>query len=287
MGPWHHEIQESGGTQGHPGSDDVIDAWQLRWFDQFLRDEDTGALEQEASAYLLGGGRWAEGGWPRAGGGQRFYLRGGGDANPRLSDGALAPEEPGAEPPDVFVYDPLSPVASAGGTSCCIPGLVPMGPAPQCDVEIRRDVLVYTSEPLPRPLLLLGDVHAVLWAVSSAEDTDFTVKLCHVDAAGRSVNLAQGIRRARYREGFGEPLPLVPGEAHRFEIELGPVAAELDAGHRIRVQVSSSDFPLWDRNLNRFEELAELGPADARTATQLVLHDADHPSHVVLPVVES
>jgi uncharacterized protein len=288
MGPWHHEMQASGSELGHAAdTDGVIDTWQLRWFDQFLRDEDTGVLDEpEAHVYLLGGGRWHAGSWPAQDAReQRLFLRSGGSANSRLGDGRLSPDAPGAEPPDVFVYDPLSPVPSAGGTSCCVPSLVPMGPSPQCAVELLRDVLVYTSEPLDRDLTLIGEVTATLYVTTSAEDTDFTVKLCDVAPDGRSVNLVQGILRGRYRDGFEAPKPLEPFAVHELRIELGPLAAVLAAGHRIRVQVSSSDFPLWDRNLNVYGPLAELGVCDAQTATQSVLHDADHPSHVSLPVV--
>ncbi|HMJ01911.1 MAG TPA: CocE/NonD family hydrolase, partial [Conexibacter sp.] len=153
-------------------------------------------------------------------------------------------------------------------------------------VEILRDVLVYTSEPLERELTAIGEVTATLFVTTSAQDTDFTVKLCDVAPDGRSVNLVQGILRGRYRDGFEAPKPLEPFAVHELRVELGPLAAVFAPGHRIRVQVSSSDFPLWDRNLNVYGDLAELGVCDAQTATQSVLHDADHPSHVSLPVVE-
>jgi putative CocE/NonD family hydrolase len=287
MGPWHHEIQASGSAHGHaPATDGVIDDWQARWFDQFLRDEDTGVLEEDAFAYILGGGRWHAGPWPSPDAReQRLYLRGEGNANSRLGDGRLSPDPPAGEPADVFVYDPLSPVPSAGGSSCCVPGLTPMGPAPQCGVEILRDVLVYTSAPLERPLTVLGDVTAMLFVTSSAPDTDFTVKLCDVAPDGRSVNVVGGILRARYRHGLAEPAPLEPFAVHELTIELGPVGAVFEAGHRIRVQVSSSDFPLWDRNPNAYVDVATAGVCDMRAATQSVLHDADHPSHLSLPVI--
>jgi putative CocE/NonD family hydrolase len=289
MGPWHHEIQASGSATGNAASsDDVLDAWQLRWFDHFLRDEDNGVLDHEASAYLLGAERWYEGEWPPPGAReQRLFLRGEGNANSRLGDGRLAADPPAVEAADVFVYDPLSPVPSAGGCSCCVPGLTPMGPAAQCDVEILRDVLVYTSAPLERPLTTIGEVSATLFVTTSEEDTDFTVKLCDVDRDGRSVNLVQGIVRGRYRDGLDAPAPMEPFAVYRLTVELGPLAAVFAAGHRLRVQVSSSDFPLWDRNLNRFADLARLDATDARTATQTVRHDAEHPSHLTLTVVDS
>lgn len=290
MGPWHHEIQASGSVHGHcSATDGIVDAWQLRWFDQFLRDEDTGVLDEpEANVYLLGAERWHRGPWPAPDAReQQLFLRSGGSANSRLGDGRLSREAPDGEPPDVFVYDPLSPVPSAGGTSCCVPALTPMGPAAQCEVEMLRDVLVYTSEPLEGPMTVLGEVTATLYVTTSAQDTDFTVKLCDVAPDGRSVNLAQGILRGRYRDGFATPLPLEPFAVHELRVELGPLAAVFAPGHRVRVQVSSSDFPLWDRNLNVYGDLAEMGVCDAQTATQSLLHDAEHPSYVSLWVVDA
>jgi putative CocE/NonD family hydrolase len=290
MGPWHHEIQASGSAQGHAAdTDGVVDAWQLRWFDQFLRDADTGILEEpEACVYVLGAARWHRGTWPDRGKPERrLFLHSRGAANSRFGDGRLSLDEPKDEPPDVYAYDPLSPVPSAGGTSCCVPGLTPMGPAPQCAVELLRDVLVYTSEPLERALTVLGDVSLTLFVTSSVDDTDFTAKLCDVAPDGRSVNLVQGVLRARYRDGYDRPAPLEPFVVYELHIELGPVAAFFAPGHRIRLQVSSSDFPLWDRNLNVYADIAELGVSDAQTATQSVLHDSEHPSHLRLPVIEA
>jgi uncharacterized protein len=288
MGPWHHEIQEGGGFAGHVAGDDVsVDAWQLRWFDQFLRDADTGVLDGgPARLHLLGGGRWLETDWPPPASVEEWFLHADDGANSVLGDGLLARDAPGPQRPDVFVFNPLGPVESAGGTSCCVPGLVPMGAACQADVEIRRDVLVYTSAPLERDLTLAGDVRLRLFCASSAEDTDFTAKLCDVDPDGRSVNLVQGILRCRYRESLAEPAPLVPGEVYELTLELGPVAALLARGHRLRLQVSSSDFPLWSRNLNRYEDPHALDATAAITATQTVLHDDAHPSRLELPILD-
>lgn len=289
MGPWHHEIQEGGGFSGHGSvSDESVDDWQLRWFGQFLRDEDTGVLDgPPARLYLLGGERWLEGDWPAGDRVEKWFLHSGRGANSVMGDGTLSRSAPGVEAPDVFVYNPLSPVESAGGTSCCVPGLVPMGAACQADVEIKRDVLVYTSEPLERELTIAGDVRVRLFASTTAEDTDFTAKLCDVSPDGPSVNVAQGILRCRYRESLAEPQPLTPGEVYELTIELGPAAAAFKPGHRLRVQVSSSDFPLWSRNLNRYEDPHALDATAAITATQIVLHDDSHPSRIELPVVDA
>jgi putative CocE/NonD family hydrolase len=214
-----------------------------------------------------------------------FFLHSGGRANGSYGDGTLSRTPPGPEAADIYVYDPSLPVLSAGGHSCCIEGLAPMGPADQTLAERSKGVLVYTGEPLDRDLVLLGDVTATLWAASSAVDTDFTARLCVVDALGRSTNLQEGIVRARYRDSPTEPSPLEPDAVVRYVIELGPVGVRIPAGHRLRIDVSSSDFPLWDRNLNTGGPIGAEGLTAAVPATQAVLHDTAHPSHVTLPVV--
>jgi hypothetical protein len=161
-----------------------------------------------------------------------------------------------------------------------------MGPADQAAVEMLNRVLVYSTEPLPRDLLVMGDVEAVIHVGTDAADTDITVKLCDVGADGRSVNVAEGIARARFRVSASDPEPITPGEVVAFQVDLGPTAIRFGAGHRVRVQVSSSDFPQFDTNLNTGGVLFREGPASARMATQVILHDRDHPSRITLPVVE-
>jgi putative CocE/NonD family hydrolase len=153
-----------------------------------------------------------------------------------------------------------------------------MGPADQGAVESTLQVLVYTSEPLAAPRLFAGAVSLQLWAVSSARDTDFTAKLCVVRRDGTSVNLCGGIIRARYREAPAAPSLLEPGKAYRYTIELGSTAVRLEPGERLRLQVGSSDFPQWDRNLNTGGVPGAEPPSAAVVATQFVLHDAEHPS---------
>jgi uncharacterized protein len=160
-----------------------------------------------------------------------------------------------------------------------------MGPADQPPVEVLNGLLVYTSAPLEEDLLLIGPISVTLYAATSAPDTDFTTKLCAVSQEGRSTNIQEGIVRARYRESLSNPVEITPEEVYEYRIDLDPTAYVLRAGCRIRVQVSSSDFPQWDRNLNTGGPLGDEGPAQARVATQTVLHDANHPSRITLPVV--
>ena len=162
-----------------------------------------------------------------------------------------------------------------------------MGPACQSAAETAKTMLVYTTAPLEREVALIGNVSATLYAASSAVDTDFAVRLCVVDASGCSRNVQEGIVRARYRDGAGAPSPITPGEVYRYEIELGPVGVRVRAGERMRVDVSSADFPQWDRNLNSGGEIGRESALDAVVATQVVLHDAEHPSCVTVHVVDA
>jgi putative CocE/NonD family hydrolase len=160
-----------------------------------------------------------------------------------------------------------------------------MGPVDQRVTESLNSILVYTSEPLAEPLELIGDVSVTLFAATSAVDTDWTARLCEVFPDGRSINLQEGIVRARYRDSLTEPSLLEPDRVYRYEIPLGPVGAQIAAGNRLRLTISSSDFPQWDRNLNTGGELFAEGPTAGVAATQTVLHGADHASFVTLPVV--
>src|SRR5919202_1229310 len=289
VGPWYHLpwARLTGAADFGPEATNVVDGWQLRWFDQFLRDEDTGVLDSSVTVFLMGENRWIEeSSWlPEGTEFRDYYLRSGGSANSINGDGELGFEHPGREPPDVYVYDPLFPIPSSGGHSCCFPIIAPMGPANQAEVEVLNGVLVYTSPPLEEDLTIIGPVSATLYAATSASDTDFTAKLCDVSPEGASTNIQEGIVRARYREYLSDPKPVTPEEVYEYKIDLGPTAYVFKAGHRIRVQVSNSDFPQWDRNLNTGGPLGAEGAAQARGATQTVLHDADHPSRVTLPVV--
>jgi putative CocE/NonD family hydrolase len=162
-----------------------------------------------------------------------------------------------------------------------------MGPADQEPYEASKMVLVYTSEPLEREQVLLGDAAVELFVSSTAPDTDFTARLCIVDRGGLSTNLKEGILRARFRDSAAEPAPLVPGKVYRLRISLGPVGVRLEPGTRIRLDVSSSDFPQWDRNLNTGGPLYSEPATAAVVATQAVFHDETRPSRLLLPVERS
>lgn len=191
--------------------------------------------------------------------------------------------------PDTFTYDPLDPVPTAGG-AVFLPGVhanVAPGPRSQHAIEDRRDVLVYTSEPLTEDLTCLGPVSMILWASTSAPDTDWTAKLVDVAPDGRTLSVVDGILRCRYRNGGTDPAWLPAGEPREFVIDMAATGWRFSRGHRVRVQVSSSNFPRFDRNPNTRAEPWRATAADMQSARQVVLHDARHPSRLVLSVVPS
>ena len=147
-------------------------------------------------------------------------------------------------------------------------------------------VLVYTSDPLSREMTLLGDLTVTLFAATTGRDTDWTARLCDVDSEGVSINLQEGIIRARYRESLSEPTPIQPDRVYEYTIDLGPVAALIRAGHRLRLVLASSDFPQWDRNMNTGGPLFTEPSTSGMPATQTVLHNISHPTRITLPVLE-
>lgn len=288
VGPWAHMPWSPVGRLGSQGgpSTKEIDSWLLRWFDQTLRGRDTGVLDSPVTLFTLDGGWRDFEAWPpREASAEDWYIHSQGCANSKFGDGTLDRTPPGDEPPDLYIHDPGIPVPSMGGHSCCFDNITPMGPADQHQAEVSRMVLVYTSEPLSRSIELVGDASVTLYAATTAPDTDFTARLCVVDEGGRSVNLQEGILRARYRESLSSPKPLTPGRVYELEIELGPVGAKIGAGSRLRLDIASSDFPQWDRNLNTGARPLTDGPLDAAPATQTVLHNRACPTRVRLPVL--
>lgn len=193
------------------------------------------------------------------------------------TDTSSSMKAPGAEPADKYTYDPADPVRTGamGGYS--------RAPTDPSLTEERSDVLVYTSDPLPEDLEVMGYVTLILWAASSAPDTDFTGKLIDVFSDGPARTLTDGILRAGYRNGREAPEPLTPGEPVRLELDLLATSNVFKAGHRIRLEVSSSNFPRFDRNPNTGGPFAT--GDELRPANQTVYHDESRASHLVLPVV--
>jgi hypothetical protein len=285
MGPWAHGVGVRKVGEIDFGQDALLDIGklQLQWFSYWLKGEETGVEDWPAYyLFVMGENRWrGEHEWPL----KRtqftpYYLHSGGGANSAQGDGMLNTSQPGDEKPDSFVYDGDDPVPTLGGNNLIGAAA---GPHDQKEVEQREDVLVYSTAPLQEDVEVTGPVKMILYAASTAHDTDFTAKLVDVHPDGKAFNLCDGIVRARWRAGMDKGSLLEPGKVERYEIDLWVTSNLFRRGHRIRVQVSSSNFPRFDRNPNSgepFGSATELLPA-----TQSILHDAEHPSHLVLPVI--
>jgi putative CocE/NonD family hydrolase len=289
IGPWAHLFPYTSPTSTGTGDIDfggeaLIDLHeiQLRWFDHWLKGIGTGILDEPpVKIFVMGENRWRdEGEWPLARTRYTpYFLHSGGRANSDRGDGVLDQRRPAGEAADRFVYDPDDPVPTRGGNTL----ILAMGAQDQRPVEARDDVLVYTSAVMTEKLEVTGPVTVTLYAASNASDTDFTAKLVDVRPGGYAQNLADGIVRARYRESRTSPTPLIPGEVARFTIDLWATSHVFLPGHRIRLEIASSNFPRFDRNLNTGEDQATT--TRRQSARQTVFHDERYPSHVVLPVI--
>jgi uncharacterized protein len=284
--PWTHHLPEGsrlGDLDFGPAAVVDLRTEDLRWFDYWLKGVDTGIMaEPPIRLFVMGENVWrGEYEWPLA----RtafvpYYLH---------SQGSLSEEPPGAEEPDRYDYDPDNPVPTLGGNNSTWTWMkfaaepIYPGPLDQRPLEARDDVLVYTSPPLEAPLEVTGPLEMVLYAASSAVDTDFTAKLVDVYPDGRAIHLSEGILRARHRRSLSSVEFLQPGEPTEFRIHMAPTSNVFAAGHAIRVEISSSNFPRFDRNLNTGEDI--FTSTRMQVAHQTVLHDQRHPSHLLVPTI--
>ena len=255
----------------------------------FLDKQNEFANGKPVKIFVMGKNEWRfEDSWPLARAQEtKYFLRSVGGANTASGNGRLATGaetlEDRPESPDSFVYDPANPVPTVGGPLCCDSQHMPPGPLDQKEVEARSDVLVYSTPPLEQDLEVTGPVMLDLFAKSSAVDTDFTGKLVDVWPDGRAINLTEGILRARFRESTGKATPIEPGKVYEYKIDLWATSNVFLKGHRIRLEVSSSNFPRFDRNLNTGKSAAT--SSEFVKATNTVLHDSAHPSALILPVI--
>ena len=288
MGPWSHEeeIDAFHGDVDLSAALTVIRDHEIVFYDRFLKEQDNGWDDRPPlELFVLGANEWrGEHEWPLARTQPTpWYLRTG---------GALDRDVPRSdEPADRYAYDPADPVPTIGGVSSVLTMTqgaqtpVTPGPRDQRELERRDDVLVYTSDVLEQDLEVIGPVELVLYAASSAKDTDFIVRLCDVHPDGRSIFVTEGILRARYRnsnEGDSTEL-LEPGEVAEYRIRCYPTANVFLKGHRLRLDVTSSSFPRFSRNLNNGEDIGT--STRMVVAEQTVLHTDVYPSHVLLPVI--
>ena len=260
----------------------------FRWFDRLLKGEDNGfeSSTPRIRYYAMGANEWRSADrWPPAAARPlTLYLDSGGGANSLFGDGRLVRRLPATAAVDRFVYDPTVPVTSLGGGVCCNGGTVEGGSFDQRPIEARIDVLVYTSEPLEEPLEVAGDVRATLYVSSDARDTDFMVKLVDVHPDGRAFNVVETMQRARYREGYDREVFMEEGEVYKLGVSPMSTANVFHAGHRIRIEVTSSNFPRVARNLNTGGP--NYNESEPVTAMNAVHHSATHPSRIELSVVD-
>ncbi len=213
----------------------------------------------------------------------RYYLHSQDGANSIEGDGNLSPDPPSTEKPDVFEYDPANPVRTIGGRLCCGNDVLPPGPFDQRPNESRADILVFSTPPLTSDVEVTGFIKLELYAATSAVDTDFTAMLVDVEPSGYARFLTDGIVRARYRNSTQKADPVTPGTVYRYEVDLWATSNVFKKGHQIRLYVSSSNFPRFNRNLNTGERIA--GSTGILKAVQRVYHDPEHPSALVLPII--
>lgn len=291
IGPWTHGSFDNAVGEADFGIQAsailvLPDELHLRWFDYWLKGVQNGFLDEPPiRIFVMGDNVWrSENEWPLARTRYTsYYLHSSGTANSLHGDGGLSLIPPANEPPDHYTYDPRNPVPTRGGALLGWQAALPAGVYDQRTLEERHDVLVYTTPPLEQDLEVTGPLQVNLWAASDAPDTDFTAKLVDVDPSGYARNLQDGILRARFRRPGVLAAPLVPGEPTSYSIDLAATSNVFKAGHRIRLEVSSSNFPRFDRNPNTGGLSAD--SAELRLARQTVLHDSAHPSQLVLPVI--
>jgi putative CocE/NonD family hydrolase len=297
IGPWSHDEPENtrmGDLDLGPEAYRDLRREELRWYDRWLRNVNTGIDDEPPILiFVMGANHWRyEHEWPLARTEYRpFYLHSDGRANSLHGDGSLDPEPPDEEHTDQYDYDPDHPIPTLGGVhsiqmmSAHAEEPITHGPVDQRPIERRDDVLVYTTDVLQDDMEVTGPIELILYVASSTVDTDFTAKLVDVHPDGRAMCITEGIIRARYRHSDRQPALLEPGAIEEYHIRLYPTSNVFLQGHRIRLDVSSSNFPRFSRNLNTGEDVAT--GTRMEIAHQMVVHDRRHPSRIVLPIIQA
>ena len=286
IGPWGH-----GPSKSYGGVDFTESAYvdqfetELRFFDFHLKGIKNGIeREDPVRLFYMGENKWrSEKDWPIPGTNYRaLYLASGGSANSVRGNGQLSFSKPVENGSDKYVYDPMKPVPTTGGNNCCGTP-TPAGPQDQQELEKRNDILVYTSEALKSPITIAGPVKMKLFAASDGKDTDWMIKLVDVSPDGKAMPISEGILRAKFREGLDKIKLLNPGQVYEYEIELTGTANVFKPGHKIRVDITSSNFPQFDRNPNTGDPLGS--SSTVRIANQTIHSGGARLSHILLPVV--
>jgi putative CocE/NonD family hydrolase len=286
IGAWGHgPSQKFGDVDFGPINNRNQFETELRWFEHYVKGVDNGIdREPPVEIFYMGVNQWQhEQDWPIPGTKfTPFYLASNGDANGPAGNGRIGANKPAGAANDQFRYDPNDPVPTLGGNNCCgTPTLA--GPKDQRPLASRKDILVYTGEPLTQPLAIAGPVKMKLFAATDGPDTDWVVKLIDVHPNGFAMNVCEGILRARYRKGADKPELLKAGEVYEFDVDMVGTANVFLPGHRLRVDITSSHFPQFDRNPNTGEPFGT--SARVRVAQQTIFHTDGRASHILLPVV--
>ncbi|MEQ6378068.1 CocE/NonD family hydrolase [Bacillaceae bacterium S4-13-56] len=285
MGPWPHQINQSTKLGDLDfGSDSLIDLnhYILRWFNLWLKGENDGIKEDPpVKMFVMGDNQWRdEHEWPLARTEWiKYYIDSKGRANSRFGDGFLSQGKPKGNDSDQYTYDPNDPVPFITEATSAQIG----GPDNYSSIERRDDVLVYSTEELEKDVEVSGPIKMELFASTSAKDTDFMVKLIDVWPNGYAQRLTDGMVRARFRESMGNPTLVTPGETYKYIIDCWNTSHMFKKGHRIRIEISSSAFPKYDRNLNTGEELGKT--TNIKIAHQTIYHNEKNPSAIILPVI--
>ena len=262
-------------------STDVV----LAWYDYLFKGVQNEFATVPVHVFVMGENKYhQESDWPPPENKlTRYLLHSDGSANSVRGDGGLSLTPQKKETPDKFTYDPANPVSTIGGSLCCDAVHYEPGPRDQRPAENRNDVLVYSTKPLAEDMEVTGPVTLELWASSSAVDTDFTAKLVDVSPSGFAMDLTDGILRMRYRDSQEKPELMNPDQVYKISVDLGATGNVFKKGHILRLEVSSSNFPRFDRNLNT--GAVQATSREFGSATNTILHDAEHPSALLLPVI--
>lgn len=289
IGPWTHfktyGVRDAAGMDFGPEA--VLNGQKLylAWHDHYLKGIDNGMDKRPPiDLFIMGENQWrSENEWPLARTKYtKYYISSGGKANTAAGNGSLGTAAPAGAETDKYTYDPASPVPTLGGNVCC--SSVAQGIHDHQTVEARDDVLIYTTPVLTEAVEVTGPIAMKLYAATSGKDTDWVARLVDVYPDGKAMNLQDGILRARYRGGKNQPAALLePGKVYEYDIDLWATSNVFLPGHRIRLEITSSDFPRFDRNLNTGEDPAT--GTRMEKAEQTIYHSAKYPSYVLLPII--
>ena len=264
------------------------DALTYSWFDYWLKGQENGVKSKlpRVQYFTMGSNKWQQSEtWPpKEAVATPFYLNSNGKANSRNGDGALSLSTPKLDQPDQFSYDPANPVNSFGGNVCCIGNAIQGGSLDQQSMELREDILVYSTPPLTEDVEISGFIESILFVSSDAKDTDFTLKLIDVYPDGKAYNLDETIQRVRYREGYDKEVFMEKDKVYEVKLSALSTSNFFPKGHQIRIEISSSNFPRFDRNLNtggnNFDEKVGV------VAKNKVHHSTKYPSRIILPMIK-